>query len=57
MEYDLERNKERVISFYELMFNAYEPRKAINLYAGSEYLQHSSGVATGKDASSNILNE
>ncbi|QBF33970.1 nuclear transport factor 2 family protein [Thalassococcus sp. S3] len=46
---DLATNKRNVIAFYELMFNACEPRKAIDTYAGDEYIQHNPHVRTGKD--------
>ena len=45
---DLERNKATVIAFYELMFNDCQPRAAIELYAGADYIQHNPHVATGK---------
>jgi predicted SnoaL-like aldol condensation-catalyzing enzyme len=45
---DLERNKASVIAFYELMFNACEPRAAFERYAGDDYIQHNPHVATGK---------
>jgi predicted SnoaL-like aldol condensation-catalyzing enzyme len=45
---DLQRNKQNVVAFYELMFNQCRPREAIALYAGSEYIQHNPGVADGK---------
>ncbi|XSG82726.1 MAG: nuclear transport factor 2 family protein [Methyloligella sp. ZOD6] len=44
----LERNKEVVVSFYDLMFNKCRPREAIELYAGAEYKQHNPGVEDGK---------
>ena len=46
---DLETNKKNVIAFYELMFNDCEPRKAIETYAGAEYIQHNPHVRSGKD--------
>ena len=45
---DLERNKANVTAFYELMFNACQPREAIARYAGDDYIQHNPHVATGK---------
>lgn len=47
---DLQANKATVPAFYEMMFNACQPRRAIELYAGEDYVQHNPGVATGKDA-------
>ena len=45
---DLERNKQNVVAFYDLMFNQCHPREAIERYAGAEYIQHNPGVADGK---------
>ena len=45
---DLERNKQNVVAFYDLMFNQCRPREAIERYAGVEYIQHNPGVADGK---------
>jgi predicted SnoaL-like aldol condensation-catalyzing enzyme len=47
---DLETNKQNVIAFYEMMFNDCEPAKAIETYAGAEYIQHNTHVADGKAA-------
>jgi predicted SnoaL-like aldol condensation-catalyzing enzyme len=44
----IERNKENVVAFYDLMFNQCQPREAIERYAGAEYIQHNPGVADGK---------
>jgi predicted SnoaL-like aldol condensation-catalyzing enzyme len=46
---DLERNKQTVMAFYELMFNQARPREAIALYAGAHYIQHNPLVKDGKD--------
>ncbi|MBA3597718.1 MAG: nuclear transport factor 2 family protein [Methylibium sp.] len=46
----LERNKANVKAFYDLMFNQCQPRKAIERYAGAQYIQHNPHVADGKDA-------
>ena len=46
----LERNRANVIAFYDLMFNACEPRAAIERYAGASYTQHNPEVADGKEA-------
>jgi predicted SnoaL-like aldol condensation-catalyzing enzyme len=45
---ELERNKQNVVAFYDLMFNQCRPREAIERYAGTEYIQHNPGVADGK---------
>lgn len=44
------QNKENAKAFYDLMFNKCEPRKAIELYAGHEYIQHNPAVGDGKEA-------
>jgi predicted SnoaL-like aldol condensation-catalyzing enzyme len=46
---DLERNKETVVSFYDMAFNQSRPREAIALFAGNEYIQHNPGVKDGKE--------
>lgn len=46
----LERNKDAVVAFYDLMFNQCRPREAIERYAGEVYIQHNPDVADGKEA-------
>jgi predicted SnoaL-like aldol condensation-catalyzing enzyme len=46
----LERNKQNVLAFYDLMFNQCQPAAAIEQYAGDVYLQHNPAVADGKAA-------
>ena len=46
----LERNKQTVKAFYDLMFNQCQPEEAIRLYAGETYTQHNPAVADGKEA-------
>jgi predicted SnoaL-like aldol condensation-catalyzing enzyme len=46
---DLERNKQNVMAFYDLMFNERRPREAIEQYAGDRYIRHNPGVADGKE--------
>ena len=45
---DQERNKSNVVAFYDLMFNKCDPRQAVALYVGADYIQHNPHVATGK---------
>ena len=46
----LERNKNNVVAFYDLMFNQCKPREAIETYAGQYYKQHNPHVGDGKEA-------
>jgi predicted SnoaL-like aldol condensation-catalyzing enzyme len=50
MDDRLERNKNAVKSFYDLMFNQSLPADAIDEYAGDTYTQHNPEVADGKKA-------
>ncbi|MBS1842055.1 MAG: nuclear transport factor 2 family protein [Acidobacteria bacterium] len=50
MAADLDRNKENVVAFYDLMFNQCKPAEALERYAGEVYIQHNPGVADGKSA-------
>ena len=45
----LEKNKQTAIAFYELMFDACQPAKAIAQYIGDTYIQHNPHVADGKE--------
>jgi predicted SnoaL-like aldol condensation-catalyzing enzyme len=45
----LERNKETVKAFYDLMFNQCRPKDAIEKYVGDTYIQHNPGVPDGKN--------
>jgi len=46
----LQRNEHNVIQFYTLAFNFNEPELAVQLYGGSEYIQHNPLAANGFDA-------
>ncbi len=46
----LERNKQMVTAFYDLMFNQNKPREAVEQYVGGEYIQHNPDVGDGKEA-------
>ena len=45
-----ERNKATAQAFYSLMFNDCEPRRAVELYVGEQYIQHNPEVGDGKEA-------
>lgn len=49
MENRLERNKQTVMDFYDLMFNQSKPREAIGKYVGETYIQHNPAVADGTE--------
>ncbi len=43
---NLEKNKENAIAFYKLAYEG-DPQKAVELYVGSDYIQHNPDVADG----------
>ncbi|AXT63569.1 hypothetical protein D1816_01950 [Aquimarina sp. AD10] len=43
---DLQKNKENAIAFYKIAYEG-NPRKAIDLYVGDQYIQHNPDVADG----------
>lgn len=45
---NLERNKQNVLAFYDLMFNKKKPDEAIANYVGKTYIQHNPHVKDGK---------
>ena len=44
----LEQNKSNAINFYKMSYNG-EPRKAVNLYVGVDYIQHNPLVGDGPE--------
>ncbi len=49
MKQDLQINKQNAIEFYKMAYSG-EPKKAVELYVGSEYIQHNPLVGNGKQA-------
>jgi len=49
-KHHLERNKHNAVAFYTLAFNDKNPRRAVQLYGGSEYIQHNPLASNGFDA-------
>jgi len=50
MNEQAERNKQTVMSFYDVMFNQCRPEEAIRMFTGDRYIQHNPAVAYGKQA-------
>ncbi len=46
----LQRNKQTVMAFYDLMFNQDRPAEAVERYVGDEYVQHNPHVGDGTQA-------
>ena len=46
----LERNERNVINYYYIAFNQKNPKLAVKLYGGAEYIQHNPLAANGFDA-------
>ncbi len=44
----LDQNKEKAIAFYQMAYDG-NPRKAVELYVGDEYIQHNPLVGDGKE--------
>ena len=45
---NLEKNKQNAIGFYKMAYEG-NPRKAVDLYLGKEYIQHNPEVADGTE--------
>jgi predicted SnoaL-like aldol condensation-catalyzing enzyme len=45
---NLEKNKENAIAFYKMAYEG-NPKEAVKLYAGDEYIQHNPDVANGPE--------
>ena len=48
MDTILNQNKEKAIAFYQMAYDG-NPRKAVELYVGDEYIQHNPIVGDGKE--------
>lgn len=49
-------NTKNAVAFYEMMYNACEPEKAIETYVGDEYIQHNPHVESGKQGCIDYFN-
>jgi predicted SnoaL-like aldol condensation-catalyzing enzyme len=49
-KHHLERNKRNVVAYYTMAFNDKDPRRAVELYGGDQYIQHNPLAANGFDA-------
>ena len=45
---DVTKNKQNAIAFYRMAYMG-QPREAVNLYVGDEYIQHNPSVKNGKN--------
>jgi len=50
MNEQIERNKQNVTGFYDLMFNQCKPSEAVRHFVGDVYIQHNPHVADGKES-------
>ena len=48
MNEKLKQNKQNAVAFYKMSYEG-NPRKAVDLYVGSEYIQHNPLVGDGKE--------
>jgi predicted SnoaL-like aldol condensation-catalyzing enzyme len=49
MNQDINQNKENAIAFYKMAYNG-NPRTAVELFVGDDYVQHNPLVGDGKEA-------
>lgn len=49
MNQELEVNKKNAIAFYKMAYNG-DPREAVKLYVGSQYIQHNPLVGNGVES-------
>jgi predicted SnoaL-like aldol condensation-catalyzing enzyme len=49
-KHHLERNKHNAVAYYTMAFNDKNPRRAVELYGGDEYIQHNPLAPNGFDA-------
>ncbi len=49
-KHHLERNKRNAVAFYTVAFNDKNPRRAVELYGGAEYIQHNPLAPNGFEA-------
>jgi predicted SnoaL-like aldol condensation-catalyzing enzyme len=47
---DIQRNKQTVVEFFELAFNAKQPEEAVEKYLGPQYIQHNPQAPDGAEA-------
>ena len=55
MSQSLKENKENAIAFYEMAYNG-NPKKAVELYVGADYIQHNPLVGDGPQLFINYFN-
>ena len=48
MSQSLKKNKNNAVSFYKMAYEG-NPRKAVELFVGAEYIQHNPLVGDGKE--------
>ena len=53
---DIERNKQTVMEYYELAFNAKQPEQAVQKYLSPQYIQHNPQAPDGAEAFIGFVN-